>query len=158
MFASYFLIHFQSSVFLFFIFFFFQAEDGIRDWSVTGVQTCALPIFVRLIEDYVTSAKWAKRCGYDFVDIKHCHGYLGHEFLSARTRDGKYGGSFENRTRFLTETVAAVRAAVPGLPIAGRVNAFELVPFKPHPARSVPGNLRPAVPEVRDLPHPYASG
>src|SRR5437016_12175797 len=33
-----------SSVFFFF-FFFFQAEDGIRDWSVTGVQTCALPIF-----------------------------------------------------------------------------------------------------------------
>src|SRR5258706_9395327 len=29
-------------------FFFFQAEDGIRDWSVTGVQTCALPIFVKL--------------------------------------------------------------------------------------------------------------
>ena len=27
-----------------FFFFFFQAEDGIRDWSVTGVQTCALPI------------------------------------------------------------------------------------------------------------------
>ena len=31
--------------FLFFLFFFFQAEDGIRDWSVTGVQTCALPIY-----------------------------------------------------------------------------------------------------------------
>src|SRR5437016_7091461 len=30
---------------LHFLFFFFQAEDGIRDWSVTGVQTCALPIF-----------------------------------------------------------------------------------------------------------------
>ena len=31
----------------FFFFFFFQAEDGIRDWSVTGVQTCALPIYAR---------------------------------------------------------------------------------------------------------------
>src|SRR5438093_5375979 len=30
------------------LFFFFQAEDGIRDWSVTGVQTCALPIFQKL--------------------------------------------------------------------------------------------------------------
>jgi len=31
-----------------------------------------------------------------FVDIKHCHGYLGHEFLSAHSRGGDYGGSFEN--------------------------------------------------------------
>ena len=112
----------------------------------------------RLIEDYVTSAKWAKQCGYDFIDIKHCHGYLGHEFLSARTRDGKYGGSFENRTRFLTETVAAVRAAVPGLPIAVRVSAFDLVPFKPDPARSVPGKLGPGIPETVELPYPYAFG
>ena len=35
------------SLFFFFFFFFFQAEDGIRDTSVTGVQTCALPISVR---------------------------------------------------------------------------------------------------------------
>src|SRR5258706_10790463 len=34
--------------FTFFVFFFFQAEDGIRDWSVTGVQTCALPIYINL--------------------------------------------------------------------------------------------------------------
>src|SRR5438093_8244521 len=34
-------------IFFFFFFFFFQAEDGIRDWSVTGVQTCALPILRR---------------------------------------------------------------------------------------------------------------
>src|SRR5438046_5413964 len=39
---------------MFFFFFFFQAEDGIRDWSVTGVQTCALPIF-----DTVTSLAYA---------------------------------------------------------------------------------------------------
>ena len=34
---------------LFFFFFFFQAEDGIRDWSVTGVQTCALPIYIIIL-------------------------------------------------------------------------------------------------------------
>ena len=39
--------------------------------------------------------------GFAFVDVKHCHGYLGHELLGARTRPGRYGGSFENRTRFL---------------------------------------------------------
>ena len=40
----------------------------------------------------------AADAGFAFVDIKHCHGYLGHELLSARHRPGKYGGSFENRT------------------------------------------------------------
>src|SRR5258706_10945233 len=35
----------MSYICLIFFFFFFQAEDGIRDWSVTGVQTCALPIY-----------------------------------------------------------------------------------------------------------------
>ena len=112
----------------------------------------------RLIEDYVTAAKWAKQGGYDFVDVKHCHGYLGHEFLSAVTRDGPYGGAFENRTRFLREIVAGIRAAVPGLPIAVRVSAFDLVPFKPDPARSVPGRLGPGIPETVELPYRYAFG
>src|SRR5437016_12091255 len=40
-------------LFLFFFFFFFQAEDGIRDWSVTGVQTCALPIWDRISAEIV---------------------------------------------------------------------------------------------------------
>ena len=55
--------------------------------------------------------------GFHFVDIKHCHGYLGHEFLSAFTRPGPYGGSFENRTRFLREIVAGIRTQAPGLDI-----------------------------------------
>ena len=46
--------------------------------------------------------------GADFVDLKHCHGYLLHEFLSAFTRPGKYGGAFENRTRILREIVATL--------------------------------------------------
>ena len=51
------------------------------------------------------------------MDIKHCHGYLGHEFLSGHTRKGKYGGSFENRTRFLREVVHGIRTIAPGLAI-----------------------------------------
>jgi 2,4-dienoyl-CoA reductase-like NADH-dependent reductase (Old Yellow Enzyme family) len=112
----------------------------------------------RLIEDYVIAAKRAKQCGYDFVDIKHCHGYLGHEFLSARTREGRYGGSFENRTRFLRDVVAGIRAAVPGLPIAVRVSAFDVVPFKPDPARSLPGKLGPGIPDTVELPYRYGFG
>ena len=65
----------------------------------------------RLVEDYVKAARIAWDVGADFVDIKHCHGYLLHEFLSAFTRPGKYGGSFENRTRMLRDIVAAIRAS-----------------------------------------------
>ena len=53
-----------------------------------------------LVEDFVCAAKRAADAGFAFVDIKHCHGYLGHELLSAHTRPGRYGGSFENRMRF----------------------------------------------------------
>ena len=46
----------------------------------------------RLIDDYIAAAKLASDCGYQFVDAKACHGYLGHELLGATTRGGKYGG------------------------------------------------------------------
>lgn len=86
----------------------------------------------RLIEDYVVAAKLAQQAGFHFVDVKHCHGYLGHEFLSAVDRTGKFGGSFENRTRFLREVVAGVRAEAPGLEIGVRFSAYDFIPFKPN--------------------------
>jgi len=84
-----------------------------------------------LIEDYARAALLAQQAGFDFVDLKHCHGYLGHEFLSAVTRAGKYGGSFGNRTRFLRNLVEAVRRAAPGLDLGVRFSAFDWIPFKP---------------------------
>jgi 2,4-dienoyl-CoA reductase-like NADH-dependent reductase (Old Yellow Enzyme family) len=87
----------------------------------------------QLVEEYATAARLAQRAGFHFVDVKHCHGYLGHEFLSAFDRPGRYGGSFENRTRFLREVAAAIRASAPGLEIAVRVSAFDFVPFRPGP-------------------------
>ena len=66
-----------------------------------------------IIEDFHRAAALAWKLGFDFVDIKHCHGYLGHEFLSAHTRAGNYGGSFENRTRFLREVVQGIRSIAP---------------------------------------------
>src|SRR6185295_11005814 len=89
----------------------------------------------RLIEDYVDAAKVAADAGYDFVDIKHCHGYLGHELLAAHTREGEFGGSFANRTRFLREIVAGIRAVVPSLKIGVRLSAFDTVPYRPDPQR-----------------------
>ena len=85
----------------------------------------------RLIEDFVAAAQRAYRAGFAFVDIKHCHGYLGHEFLSAVERPGRYGGSFEDRTRFVCEIVAGIRATAPQLQIGVRLSAFDFVPFRP---------------------------
>ena len=93
-----------------------------------------------IIEDFHRSARIAADLGFDFVDVKHCHGYLGHEFLSARSREGKYGGSFENRTRFLREIVAGIRRDTP-LKIGVRLSAFDVAPYHPDPALSTPGKL-----------------
>ncbi len=89
----------------------------------------------RLIGDFGRAAVLARQAGYDFVDIKHCHGYLGHEFLSAVDRPGRFGGSFENRTRFLRETVALTRKLAPGLDIGVRLSAVDWIPFRPGPDR-----------------------
>ena len=83
------------------------------------------------IPDYIRAAKRAQQIGFGFVDIKHCHGYLGHEFLSAVERPGNYGGNFENRTRFLREIVKGIRSECPGLKIGVRVSTFDFPPFRP---------------------------
>ena len=101
----------------------------------------------RLEEDFVAAAKLAQECGFDFVDIKHCHGYLGHEFLSAKTRGGEYGGSLENRTRFLKNVTEGVRAIAPGLGIGVRCSVFDVIPYRPDPVTSLPGKPGKGVPE-----------
>jgi len=85
----------------------------------------------RLVDDFVIAARRAHAMGFQFVDVKHCHGYLAHELLSARTREGRYGGSFENRTRFLRRIVEGIRAEVPGLGLGVRVSAIDACPFRP---------------------------
>ncbi len=95
----------------------------------------------RLVDDFIDAARLARQAGFAFVDIKHCHGYLAHEMLSAVSRPGKYGGTFENRTRFLREVTAGIRAEVPGLAIGVRLSAFDWMPF-------TPGQDRRGVPET----------
>ena len=82
----------------------------------------------KLIDDFVAAAVNAERVGFEWVDIKHCHGYLGHELLSGYDREGKYGGSFENRTRFLSEIVSGIRAKTK-LELGVRLSIFDFVPF-----------------------------
>ena len=111
-----------------------------------------------VINDYVIAARRAFDCGFQFVDLKHCHGYLGHEFLSARTRAGDFGGSLENRTRFLRELVAGIRAEVPGLELGVRLSALDFVPFKPDPAHADADVLGPGVPDDYSQLLPYRYG
>lgn len=113
-----------------------------------------------LIQCYIRAAKIAWDVGADFVDIKHCHGYLLHEFLGAHTRPGKFGGSFENRTRILREVIAGIRASGNRIELGVRLSAFDFVPFKPDPALSQPGKLGPGIPEdfSQCLPYRYGFG
>jgi 2,4-dienoyl-CoA reductase-like NADH-dependent reductase (Old Yellow Enzyme family) len=100
-----------------------------------------------IVEEFHRAGRMARELGFDFVDLKHCHGYLGHEFLSAHTREGRYGGSFENRTRFLREVVQGIRSTAPGLRMGVRLSAFDTVPFRPDPSQSANGKLGPGIPE-----------
>lgn len=113
-----------------------------------------------LVSAFVQAARVAREAGADFVDIKHCHGYLLHEFLAAHTRPGPYGGNLENRTRLLREIVEVIRADGNPIEIGVRVSAFDLVPFRPDPARSSPGKPGPGIPEDFSgcLPYRYAFG
>ncbi len=113
-----------------------------------------------IIEAFHVAARLARECGFDFVDVKHCHGYLGHEFLSAFTRPGPYGGSLENRTRFLSEVVEGIRRDCPELGIGVRLSAFDLVPFHPDPEQSVPGRMGPGIYDTYcdAMPYVYVFG
>ncbi len=79
-----------------------------------------------LQDDFVSAATLAARAGFDGVDIKACHGYLVSELLAARTRaDSRFGGSFDNRSRFLREVIARIRERSPELIATSRFNAWD---------------------------------
>ncbi len=80
---------------------------------------------------YVEAAALAADAGFAFVDIKHCHGYLLHELLSARDRSGRYGGDLSRRMTFLATVTEGIRARRPDLAVGVRLSAFDFVPFAP---------------------------
>ncbi len=86
---------------------------------------------LRLVDDFAEAAGRAAALGFDFVDIKHCHGYLGHELLSARRRAGLFGGTLEHRSRFLRDITSAIRARAPRLRIGVRLSVFDMSPYAP---------------------------
>lgn len=85
----------------------------------------------RVQKDFVAAAKRSLAVGVEWLEIHAAHGYLAHEFLSpiANQRTDKYGGSFENRIRFLLETTRAVRTVWPDkLPLTVRISVSDWVP------------------------------
>jgi 2,4-dienoyl-CoA reductase-like NADH-dependent reductase (Old Yellow Enzyme family) len=84
-----------------------------------------------LAEAYIAAAVLAQQAGFEFVDVKHCHGYLLHELLTGYDRDGRFGGDLQGRTEFLRIVVAGIRERAPGLAIAVRLSAFDMMPFTP---------------------------
>ena len=80
---------------------------------------------------FLQAARLSRKAGFDGVDIKACHGYLLCELLSAYEREGRYGGSFENRTRMMLEVVDAVRKddQCQGLILATRLNIYDAQPY-----------------------------
>jgi 2,4-dienoyl-CoA reductase-like NADH-dependent reductase (Old Yellow Enzyme family) len=84
-----------------------------------------------LIETFACGARRARDAGFDVVELHAAHGYLGYQFLSPLTnrRTDAYGGSLENRLRFLLDTLRATRDAIGGaLPIGVRINGPDPVP------------------------------
>ena len=77
---------------------------------------------------YAKSARLAYEVGFDGVDVKSCHGYLFQELLSAYSRDGRYGGSFENRTRLYLDSVKAVKEAIrDSMLLTARISISDMV-------------------------------
>jgi len=84
-----------------------------------------------LVKAWANAARNAVKAGFDAVEIHAAHGYLLHEFYSplSNTRTDEYGGSYENRVRFLKEVTAAVRAAIPEtMPLFVRISASDWTP------------------------------
>jgi len=97
-------------------------HDDSRVWTDDDLE--------RLIDAYVSAAGLAKEVGFQFVDVKACHGYLLHEFLSARVRPGRFGGDFDSRTRILRTIVARIRAEHPELLVGVRLSVFDVPPYR----------------------------
>ncbi len=130
--------------------------------AVTKCVGCTLPHDYPLISDdelerledaYVSAARLAMQAGFDFIDIKQCHSYLLNELLGARTRKGRYGGKFENRTRFVGNVLDKIRAELgDGILLASRINVYDGIPFARDEASGV------GVPCAFDVPYHYSFG
>lgn len=98
-----------------------------------------------LVDDFIVAARRSWDAGFQFVDVKLCHGYLGHELIGARHRPGRYGGSLENRLRFPRQIIQGIQATIPGLKIGVRLSLFDVGPWRM-------GDDRVGIPDREDVP------
>ncbi|MFP5506141.1 MAG: NADH:flavin oxidoreductase/NADH oxidase [Gammaproteobacteria bacterium] len=117
------------------------AEGDPRGWGTISPSAIAfganlpkvpkamtLDDIARVRADFVAAARRARDAGFEWLELHFAHGYLGQSFFSvhANQRDDAYGGSLENRSRFLLETLAAVREVWPEhLPLTARFGVIE---------------------------------
>ena len=100
------------------------AEDDPRGWQTIAPSALAFGAhlskqpremtredIVRVRDDFVAAARRAREAGFEWLELHFAHGYLAQSFFSEHSnqRTDSYGGSYENRSRFLRETFAAVR-------------------------------------------------
>ena len=84
----------------------------------------------KLRDAYVEAARIAFEVGFDAVDVKSCHGYLINELFGCRGRKGKYGGSFENRTRFPLEVIDKIHKKLgEDAAVAMRLGIYDAIPY-----------------------------
>ena len=123
-----------------------EGDDHIPEGNPEGWQTIApspvafganlpkvpkqmsLEDIARVRQDFVDAARRARDAGFEWIELHFAHGYLGQSFFSEHSnqRTDEYGGSFENRSRFLLETLAAVREVWPeNLPLTARFGVIE---------------------------------
>ncbi len=121
------------------------APDAPDGWQVVGpssipygaprrpypVHALTVDEIKQLHRQYAAAAVRAAEAGYEWLELHFAHGYLGSSFFSplANQRDDEYGGSLENRARFLLEALDAVRAVWPEhLPLTMRMGADDFHP------------------------------
>lgn len=107
----------------------------------------------RLEDRYVETARLAAEAGFEAVDIKVTHGYLLSELLGAKTREGRYGGPLENRTRFVRNVTGKIRAALGGrLMLCMRLGCYDGVPYRRDPSTGL------GEPYEYPVPYPWGFG
>ncbi|GKW37586.1 NADH:flavin oxidoreductase/NADH oxidase [Pectobacterium carotovorum] len=91
-------------------------------------QEMTLEDIARVRDDFVAAARRALEAGFEWLELHFAHGFLAQSFFSVHSnkRNDQYGGSFDNRSRFLLETLAAVRDVWPQhLPLTARFGVIE---------------------------------
>ncbi|KAF7548563.1 hypothetical protein G7046_g8626 [Stylonectria norvegica] len=127
------------------------ADDTVGPSAIAYADDHALPRELTvdeikgLAQAFADAAVRSVKAGFDVIEIHGAHGYLFTQFLSplSNKRTDQYGGSFENRTRFLTETIQAVRAVIPDeLPLWLRISATEWMEWSGEPSWTIEDSIR----------------